>query len=134
MSIQLLLTGGTIDKAYNESNGELQRVVDHVRVVDDVSLDIHQGKIVALVVKSGSGKTTLGRAILQLQKPTRGSVKISGHELVGLSQKEMKPWRKKMQISFQDPQSSLNPRLLIAKTITEPRCKYMVSAIATKNA
>jgi len=117
---EALVTTKNLDVYFPIRKGVLQRVVDHVRAVDDVSVDIHQGKIVALVGESGSGKTTLGRAILQLQKPTRGSVKISGNELVGLSQKEMQPWRKKMQISFQDPQSSLNPRLLIAKTITEP--------------
>jgi len=100
--------------------GVLQRVVDHVRAVDDVTIDINKGKIVALVGESGSGKTTLGRAILQLQKPTSGSVSIHGQELVGLSTKQLKPWRKKMQIAFQDPQSSLNPRLLVAKTLTEP--------------
>ena len=100
--------------------GILQRVVDHVRAVDDVTIDINKGKIVALVGESGSGKTTLGRAILQLQKPTSGSVSIHDHELVGLSTKQMKPWRQKMQIAFQDPQSSLNPRLLVAKTLTEP--------------
>jgi len=117
---EALVTTKNLDVYFPIRKGILQRVVDHVRAVDDVSVDINQGKIVALVGESGSGKTTLGRAILQLQKPTRGSVKISGNELVGLSQKEMQPWRKKMQISFQDPQSSLNPRLLIAKTITEP--------------
>jgi peptide/nickel transport system ATP-binding protein len=100
--------------------GILQRVVSHVRAVDGVSIDIHKGKIVALVGESGSGKTTLGRAILQLQKPTNGSVTLSEQELVGLSNKELKPWRRKMQIAFQDPQSSLNPRIIVAKTITEP--------------
>ena len=100
--------------------GILQRVVDKVRAVDGVSLNINQGKIVALVGESGSGKTTLGRALLQLQKPTSGSVKFDGHELVGLSQRELKPWRNRMQIAFQDPRSSLNPRLLVAKTLTEP--------------
>lgn len=115
-----LVSTKNLDVYFPIRKGIFQRVVDHIRAVDDVSIDIHQGKIVALVGESGSGKTTLGRAILQLQKPTRGSVKILDQELVGLSQKEMQPWRKKMQISFQDPQSSLNPRLLIAKTITEP--------------
>jgi len=109
-----------LDVFFPIRKGVLRRVVDHVRAVDGVSVDINQGKIVALVGESGSGKTTLGRAILQLQKPTAGSVKISGHELVGLSDNELRPWRKKMQIAFQDPQSSLNPRLLVAKTITEP--------------
>ncbi len=109
-----------LDVFFPIRKGVLQRVVDHVRAVNGVTVDINKGKIVALVGESGSGKTTLGRAILQLQKPTAGSVTIDGHELVGLSAKALKPWRKKMQIAFQDPQSSLNPRLLIAKTITEP--------------
>jgi len=109
-----------LDVFFPIRKGIFQRVVDHVRAVDGVTVDINKGKIIALVGESGSGKTTLGRAILQLQKPTAGSVKIDDHELVGLSVDELKPWRKKMQISFQDPQSSLNPRLLIAKTITEP--------------
>jgi peptide/nickel transport system ATP-binding protein len=118
--LKTLIETKDLDVFFPIRKGIFQRVVDHVRAIDDVSVDIHQGKIVAVVGESGSGKTTLGRAILQLQKPTAGSVKISGHELVGLSHKELKPWRKKMQISFQDPQSSLNPRILVAKTITEP--------------
>ena len=109
-----------LDVFFPIRKGLLQRVVDHVRAVDDVSIEINKGRIVALVGESGSGKTTLGRAILQLQKPTAGSVTIDGNELVGLSTKQLKPWRQKMQIAFQDPQSSLNPRLLVAKTLTEP--------------
>ncbi len=109
-----------LDVFFPIRKGILQRVVDHIRAVDDVSIDIHKGKIVALVGESGSGKTTLGRAILQLQKTTNGSVTFSGHELVGLSNSKLRPWRRRMQIAFQDPQSSLNPRLLVAKTITEP--------------
>lgn len=115
-----LVKTSNLDVHFPIRKGIFQRVVDHVRAVDDVSIDVNKGKIVALVGESGSGKTTLGRAILQLQKTTAGSVTIDGHELVGLSTKELKPWRKKMQISFQDPQSSLNPRLLVAKTLTEP--------------
>lgn len=100
--------------------GIFRQVADHNKAVDDVSLDIAKGQIVALVGESGCGKTTLGRAILQLEKPTSGSIKIQGSELVGLSASEMRPWRAKMQMVFQDPQSSLNPRLLIETTLTEP--------------
>ena len=100
--------------------GLFRSVVDHIRAVDDVDLNIKKGAIMALVGESGCGKTTLGRAILQLELPTSGSVKIKGKELVGLSPKELRPLRPQMQIAFQDPQSSLNPRLQIVTTLTEP--------------
>ncbi len=108
--------------------GILRRTVDHVRAVDDVSLDIPQGQIVALVGESGCGKTTLGRAILQLEKPTSGSIQLHGQELVGLAARELRPLRPKMQIAFQDPQSSLNPRLLIETTLTEPLKAHGIGA------
>jgi peptide/nickel transport system ATP-binding protein len=101
-------------------SGLLRNTRSYIRAVDDVSLEITQGQIMALVGESGCGKTTLGRAILQLEKPTAGSIQLDGHELTGLSTTQLRPWRKKMQIAFQDPQSSLNPRLLIETTLTEP--------------
>ncbi|TPQ25875.1 ABC transporter ATP-binding protein [Methylomonas koyamae] len=108
--------------------GLLRRVVDHIKAVDDVSLDIPRGEIVALVGESGCGKTTLGRAVLQLEPPTEGSIRIDGRELVGLSAKELRPLRRQMQIAFQDPQSSLNPRLLIETTLTEPMQVHGIGA------
>ncbi len=108
--------------------GLLRRTVDYVRAVDDVSLDIPQGQIVALVGESGCGKTTLGRAVLQLEPPTSGSIQIQGQELTGLSARELRPLRRKMQIAFQDPQSSLNPRLLIETTLTEPMKVHGIGA------
>jgi len=100
--------------------GLFRRVTDHVRAVDNVDLQIHKGKIVALVGESGCGKTTLGRAIIQLEEATEGSIKLSGEELIGLTAKQLRPIRSRMQIAFQDPQSSLNPRLQIVTTLTEP--------------
>ncbi len=108
--------------------GILRRTVDQVRAVDDVSLDIPQGQIVALVGESGCGKTTLGRAILQLEKPTSGSIQLHGQELVGLAARELRPLRPKMQIAFQDPQASLNPRLVIETTLTEPLKAHGIGA------
>ncbi len=102
------------------NKGLLRRTVDYVRAVDQVSLDIFPGQIVALVGESGCGKTTLGRAVLQLEPPTSGSIKFRDQELIGLSARTLRPLRQKMQIAFQDPQSSLNPRLLIETTLTEP--------------
>ncbi len=100
--------------------GLFRRTTDHVRAVDDVDLKIHKGKIMALVGESGCGKTTLGRAIVQLEAATEGSIKLEAQELTGLSPKELRPIRPRIQIAFQDPQSSLNPRLQIVTTLTEP--------------
>lgn len=108
--------------------GLFRHTVDYVRAVDGVSLDIPHGQIVALVGESGCGKTTLGRAVLQLEKSTAGSIRIDGQELTGLSARELRPLRRKMQIAFQDPQSSLNPRLLIETTLTEPMKVHGIGA------
>ncbi|WP_020559414.1 ABC transporter ATP-binding protein [Thiofilum flexile] len=108
--------------------GLWRRTVDHIKAVDNVSLNVAQGKIVALVGESGCGKTTLGRAIIQLERATSGKVLLEGQELTGLSQRELRQWRPKMQIAFQDPQSSLNPRLLVETTLTEPMKVHRIGA------
>ena len=100
--------------------GLLQRHVDDVKAVDDVNLKIYPGRAMAVVGESGSGKTTLGRAILGLIKATEGAVHYDGNDLTELNRKEMKPFRRDLQFVFQDPQSSLNPRLTIATILTEP--------------
>ncbi|MDX5333538.1 MAG: dipeptide ABC transporter ATP-binding protein [Gammaproteobacteria bacterium] len=108
--------------------GLFRRVVDHVPAVDGVSLDVHPGQIVALVGESGCGKTTLGRAVLRLEEPTGGSVRFDGQAVTGLSRKALRPYRRAMQIIFQDPMSSLNPRLNIATTLTEPMKVHGIGA------
>ncbi|MCY4469310.1 MAG: dipeptide ABC transporter ATP-binding protein [Thiotrichales bacterium] len=100
--------------------GVLKRTVGHVRAVDGVDLRIHRGQILALVGESGCGKTTLGRAILRLVEPTGGRVHFDGRELTGLTRREMRPMRRRLQFVFQDPASSLNPRLTVATALTEP--------------
>ena len=100
--------------------GVFRHTVDHVRAVDDVSMSIKQGQIMALVGESGCGKTTLGRALLRLEEPTEGKFQYNGQELTSLSQKQLQPFRHELQFIFQDPMSSLNPRLNIASTLTEP--------------
>lgn len=100
--------------------GFFRRTVDYIRAVDDVDMSIKKGEIVALVGESGCGKTTLGRAILRLTEPTGGMVYFSGDEITGLSRSAMQAYRREMQIVFQDPMSSLNPRLTVATMLTEP--------------
>lgn len=99
--------------------GILQRVVGQVKAVDGVSLEIPQGRTLALVGESGCGKTTLGKALLQLIPPTAGSVKFSGRELTGLAARELSTQRATMQMVFQDPYASLNPKMRVAEIIEE---------------
>jgi peptide/nickel transport system ATP-binding protein len=100
--------------------GIFRRVVDQVKAVDAVDLTIARGEIVALVGESGCGKTTLGRAILRLIEPSDGEVFYNKKAITGLSRKAMQRYRREMQVIFQDPMSSLNPRLTIATILTEP--------------
>ncbi|MDO8437801.1 MAG: ABC transporter ATP-binding protein [Nitrosomonadaceae bacterium] len=99
--------------------GLMKRVVGHVKAVDGVSLTIARGKTLALVGESGCGKTTVGKGILQLITPTAGSVRYDGLELVGLERKQLREKRAEFQIIFQDPYSSLNPRMRITDIIEE---------------
>ena len=104
--------------------GVLKRTVGHVRAVDGVDLGIRRGQILALVGESGCGKTTLGRALLRLVEPTAGQVHFDGCELTGLTRREMRPMRRRLQFVFQDPASSLNPRLTVATALTEPMAAH----------
>ncbi len=104
--------------------GVLKRTVGHVRAVDGVELRIDRGQILALVGESGCGKTTLARAVLRLVDPTGGRVHFDGRELTGLTRREMRPMRRRLQYVFQDPASSLNPRLTVATALTEPMAAH----------
>jgi peptide/nickel transport system ATP-binding protein len=99
--------------------GFLQRTVGHVRAVDGVSLAISPGRTLALVGESGCGKTTVGKALLQLISPTEGSVCLGGQQLVGLKGGRLRSARRHMQMIFQDPFASLNPRLRVGEIIAE---------------
>ncbi|MDQ4075533.1 MAG: dipeptide ABC transporter ATP-binding protein [Chloroflexota bacterium] len=99
--------------------GILQRVVANVKAVDGVSFDIQEGETLGLVGESGCGKTTIGRTILRLQEPTDGTVYFKGEDVFNASSKRLKQLRKDMQIVFQDPYSSLDPRMPVGESIAE---------------
>ena len=98
----------------------IDREVDQVRAVDGVSFAIERGKTLGLVGESGSGKSTACRAVLQLVKPTSGSVKFEGREIAGFGRRQMRPLRREMQMIFQDPYASLNPRKRVGQIVADP--------------
>ncbi|WP_326824486.1 dipeptide ABC transporter ATP-binding protein [Streptosporangium sp. NBC_01639] len=100
--------------------GFLRRVVAQVQAVSGVSMYVDEGETLGVVGESGCGKSTTGRAILQLHKPTSGSVRFQGKELTTLSSKQLQPVRRDMQIVFQDPYASLNPKMPVNDIIAEP--------------
>jgi oligopeptide transport system ATP-binding protein len=108
--------------------GVFQRQVGAVRAVDGVSFDVKRGETLGLVGESGCGKSTTGRTILQLYKPTAGKVTFEGTDLITLKGEQMRQMRRKMQMIFQDPYASLNPRMTVAQLVAEP---LMVHNVAT---
>jgi ABC-type microcin C transport system duplicated ATPase subunit YejF len=100
--------------------GFLRRKVDDIKAVDDVSFEIEKGKTLGLVGESGSGKSTIARALLKLMPATGGQVFYRDREILGLNEAEFRPLRKEMQMIFQDPFGSLNPRMTIEEIIAEP--------------
>src|SRR5690606_28817796 len=98
----------------------VQRQVGAVRAVDGVSFDVYKGETLGLVGESGCGKSTTGRTVLQLYRPTSGSVNFEGQELTTMKGEELRKMRQRMQIIFQDPYASLNPRMTVGNIISEP--------------
>jgi oligopeptide transport system ATP-binding protein len=96
-----------------------QRIGD-IKAVDDVNFDIFRGETLGLVGESGSGKTTIGRTILRLHEPTSGEIYFDDHDLTAFDLKELRNMRRRMQMIFQDPYASLNPRMTIGAIIGEP--------------
>lgn len=114
-----LLEVNNLKKYFPIKAGLLSKTVGHVKAVDDVSFKVMPGETVGMVGESGCGKTTCGRTVLRLLEPTAGSIKYMGNELNNLSYKKMLEYRPKMQIIFQDPFSSLNPRKTVMEIVGE---------------
>ena len=108
-----------LKKYYPVKTGVLQRVSDHVLAVDDVSFTVKKGETLGLVGESGCGKTTIGRTILRLTEPTAGEIEFDGKDLLRLKGEELKAVRRDMQIIFQDPYASLDPRVRIGDSVME---------------
>ncbi len=116
---QPLLEVQNLEKYFPIRGGLLSRVVANVKAVNDVSFKLAKGEVVGLVGESGSGKTTAGRAILRLIEPTGGQVIFNGTDVTKLSKSDMRDYRRQMQIIFQDPFASLNPRMTVSDIIGE---------------
>ncbi|MCG8541388.1 MAG: dipeptide ABC transporter ATP-binding protein [Clostridia bacterium] len=117
---QPLLEVKNLKKYFPVSGGFFKRVVGYVKATDDISFTIGEGETMGLVGESGCGKSTTGRALLRLHEPTAGEVYYKGQDVIGASKSEMKQLRMDMQIVFQDPYSSLNPRMTVGQIISEP--------------
>ena len=119
VSDTLLEVSGLV-KHFEVGGGLLGAPASVVRAVDGVDFTIRRGETLGLVGESGCGKTTTGRCVLQLEQPTRGRIVFEGKDITGLSQQNLRQVRRRMQVIFQDPYSSLNPRMTVGEILAEP--------------
>ena len=119
-TISPILEVAGLTKHFPILRGLLSRTVGHVQAVDGVSFTLQAGETLCIVGESGCGKSTVGRCILRLIEPSAGTVKLDGVDITGLDENGMRPYRQRMQIVFQDPYASLNPRLRAGEIVGEP--------------
>jgi oligopeptide transport system ATP-binding protein len=129
----VLLRVENLVKHFPIMRGIFQKQVGAVRAVDDVSFEVKRGETLGLVGESGCGKSTTGRAVLQLYRPTSGSVYYDGVDLTKLKGEELRKMRRKMQMIFQDPYASLNPRMTVGEIIREPLIVHNISTESEAN-
>lgn len=123
---EALLQVQNLKKYFPIKGGLVRRTVGHVRAVDDVSFSLSRGKVLGIVGESGCGKSTVGRTILKLLEPTEGKVLFEGKDIFALKKHELQHLRTKMQIVFQDPYSSLNPRLPVYEIVGEAMLQHKI--------
>ena len=128
MNAEPLLRVTDLKKHFPVHRGLLSRVVGQVYAVDGVSFDIARGETLCLVGESGCGKSTVAKTVLRLQEPTAGTVALAGIDITRMKETELRPYRRQMQIVFQDPYSSLNPHLSAGAIVSEPLTKYAIAS------
>ena len=120
MTAPALLDVRNLQTWFPVRRGLLQRITGHVKAVDGVSFTLHKGETLGLVGESGCGKTTVGRTLLRLIEPTGGQVLFEGRDVIAMAGEELRQLRRRMQIIFQDPGGSLNPRMRVGRIVGEP--------------
>ena len=121
---EVVLRVRDLKKHFPVHKGLLSRVVGQVYAVDGVSFDIRRGETLCLVGESGCGKSTVAKTVMRLQDPTAGSIELNGTDITKLDQDDLRAYRRQMQIVFQDPYSSLNPRLSAGRIVSEPLTNF----------
>jgi oligopeptide/dipeptide ABC transporter ATP-binding protein len=133
LAVAEVLRVAGLKKYFPVRRGLLQSVAGHVRAVDGVSFDIQAGETLCLVGESGCGKSTVGKTILRLQEPTAGQIWLGGTEVTTLTEEQMRAHRRQVQMVFQDPYSSLNPRMRVGQIIAEPLENFDIAHGAEKD-
>ena len=124
----LTLRVRSLKKYFPIRSGVFARVTGYIRAIDGVSFDISSGETLGLVGESGCGKSTVGKTALRLLSPTEGSIELGGHDITTLGEYSLRPLRREMQMVFQDPYASLNPRMTVGAIVAEPLATHSIAS------